>query len=40
VRQADRIIVLVDGKVEQTGSYAELSSVAGTFASFARRQLL
>ena len=40
VRQADRIIVLVDGKVVQTGSYAELSSTPGTFASFAQRQLL
>jgi ATP-binding cassette subfamily C protein len=40
VRQADRIIVLVDGKIEQTGSYAELSSTPGTFASFAQRQLL
>jgi NHLM bacteriocin system ABC transporter ATP-binding protein len=40
VRQADRIIVLVDGKVVQTGSYAELSNMPGTFASFAQRQLL
>ena len=40
VRQADRIIVLVDGKVVQTGSYAELSSTPGMFASFAQRQLL
>jgi len=40
VRQADRIIVLVDGKVVQSGSYAELSSTPGTFASFAQRQLL
>ena len=40
VRQADRIIVLVDGKVVQTGSYAELSNTPGTFANFARRQLL
>jgi len=40
VRQADRIIVLVDGKVVQVGSYAELSSTPGTFANFARRQLL
>jgi ABC-type bacteriocin/lantibiotic exporter with double-glycine peptidase domain len=40
VRQADRIIVLVDGKVVQAGSYAELSSTPGTFASFAQRQLL
>ncbi len=40
VRQADRIIVLVDGKVAQTGSYEELSNTPGTFASFAQRQLL
>jgi NHLM bacteriocin system ABC transporter ATP-binding protein len=40
VRQADRIIVLVDGKVVQTGSYAELSNTPGMFASFADRQLL
>jgi NHLM bacteriocin system ABC transporter ATP-binding protein len=40
VRQADRIIVLVDGKVVQTGSYAELSATPGMFASFAQRQLL
>jgi NHLM bacteriocin system ABC transporter ATP-binding protein len=40
VRQADRIIVLVDGKVVQTGSYAELGNTPGTFASFAERQLL
>jgi NHLM bacteriocin system ABC transporter ATP-binding protein len=40
VRQADRIIVLVDGKVVQTGSYVELSNTPGTFASFAQRQLL
>jgi len=40
VRQADRIIVLADGKVVQTGSYMELSNAPGLFASFARRQLL
>ncbi len=40
VRQADRIVVLVDGKVAQTGSFAELSNAPGTFASFAQRQLL
>jgi NHLM bacteriocin system ABC transporter ATP-binding protein len=40
VRQADRIIVLVDGKVVQTGSYAELSNTPGMFAAFAERQLL
>jgi ABC-type bacteriocin/lantibiotic exporter with double-glycine peptidase domain len=40
VRAADRIIVLVDGKVVQTGTFAELNSTAGTFADFAKRQLL
>jgi ABC-type bacteriocin/lantibiotic exporter with double-glycine peptidase domain len=40
VRQADRIVVLVDGKITQTGSFAELSNTPGTFASFAQRQLL
>jgi ATP-binding cassette subfamily C protein len=40
VRQADRIIVLVDGKVVQSGNFAELSNAPGVFASFAERQLL
>ena len=40
VRQVDRIIVLVDGKIVQSGSFSELSSTPGTFASFAQRQLL
>jgi NHLM bacteriocin system ABC transporter ATP-binding protein len=40
VCQADRIIVLVDGKVVQTGTFAELSNAPGIFASFAQRQLL
>jgi NHLM bacteriocin system ABC transporter ATP-binding protein len=40
VRQADRIIVLTEGKVTQTGTFAELSGAKGTFADFARRQLL
>lgn len=40
VRQADRIIVLVDGKVVQSGTYSELANTPGTFATFARRQLL
>ena len=40
VRRADRIIVLVDGKVVQTGSFSELSNTPGMFASFAQRQLL
>jgi ABC-type bacteriocin/lantibiotic exporter with double-glycine peptidase domain len=40
VREADRIIVLVEGKVVQSGTYAELSKVAGVFADFTQRQLL
>jgi NHLM bacteriocin system ABC transporter ATP-binding protein len=40
VCQADRIIVLVDGKVAQTGTFTELSNTPGIFASFAQRQLL
>jgi ABC-type bacteriocin/lantibiotic exporter with double-glycine peptidase domain len=40
VREADRIIVLVDGKVVQSGRYSELSAAPGIFADFARRQLL
>jgi ATP-binding cassette subfamily C protein len=40
VRQADRIIVLVDGKIVQSGTYTELNATPGTFASFAKRQLL
>jgi NHLM bacteriocin system ABC transporter ATP-binding protein len=40
VRQADRIVVLVDGKVVQAGTFAELSGAPGVFADFARRQLL
>ncbi|PJG51252.1 NHLP bacteriocin export ABC transporter permease/ATPase subunit [Bradyrhizobium forestalis] len=40
VRQADRIIVLSEGKVMQSGTYAELSEAKGLFADFARRQML
>jgi NHLM bacteriocin system ABC transporter ATP-binding protein len=40
VRQADRIIVLVDGKITQTGSFSELIGTPGMFSSFAARQLL
>jgi NHLM bacteriocin system ABC transporter ATP-binding protein len=40
VREADRIIVLVEGRVVQSGTYAELSSAGGVFADFTRRQLL
>ncbi len=40
VRQADRIVMLVDGKIVQMGSFEELSNTSGMFASFAQRQLL
>jgi NHLM bacteriocin system ABC transporter ATP-binding protein len=40
VREADRIVVLAEGKVMQTGTFAELSKTEGMFADFARRQLL
>jgi NHLM bacteriocin system ABC transporter ATP-binding protein len=40
VREADRIVVLVDGKIVQSGTFAELSAHPGVFADFARRQLL
>ncbi|CCE01694.1 NHLP bacteriocin export ABC transporter permease/ATPase subunit [Bradyrhizobium sp. STM 3809] len=40
VRRADRIIVLVNGRIEQSGTFDELSAGPGLFASFAKRQLL
>jgi ABC-type bacteriocin/lantibiotic exporter with double-glycine peptidase domain len=40
VRQADRIIVLSQGKVQQSGTFDELSEAKGLFAEFARRQML
>lgn len=40
VREADRIIVLSEGKVVQSGTYDELSKAAGMFADFTSRQLL
>jgi NHLM bacteriocin system ABC transporter ATP-binding protein len=40
VRQADRIIVLSEGKVQQSGTFDELSEAKGLFAEFARRQML
>jgi NHLM bacteriocin system ABC transporter ATP-binding protein len=40
VQRADRIVVLVDGKIEQIGTFAELIDAPGSFATFARRQLL
>ena len=38
IRQADQIIVLVDGRVVQAGTYDELVSVEGTFRDLASRQ--
>lgn len=40
VEHADRIIVLAQGQVVQSGSFAELSAAPGPFADFAKRQLL
>jgi len=40
VRNADRIVMLLRGKIVQAGSYAELMSEPGPFADFAERQLL
>jgi NHLM bacteriocin system ABC transporter ATP-binding protein len=40
VRQADRIVVLVNGKIIQAGTFAELSGTPGFFTDFAQRQLL
>jgi ATP-binding cassette subfamily C protein len=40
VQRADRIIVLVDGKIVETGTFEELSAASGVFASFTRRQML
>ncbi|WP_420970787.1 NHLP bacteriocin export ABC transporter permease/ATPase subunit [Bradyrhizobium sp. B120] len=40
IRHADRIVMLVGGKIVQSGSYDELTSGTGPFAEFARRQLV
>ena len=40
VQRADRIVVLVDGKIIQSGTFNELSAAPGVFASFAQRQML
>jgi NHLM bacteriocin system ABC transporter ATP-binding protein len=40
VRNADRIVMLLRGKIVQAGSYAELMSEPGPFADFVERQLL
>ena len=40
IASADRVYVLVKGKVAQVGTFAELSAVPGAFADLARRQLV
>jgi ATP-binding cassette subfamily C protein len=40
VQRADRIIVLVDGKIVESGTFVELNAASGMFAAFARRQML
>ena len=40
VEHADRIVVLAQGQLVQSGSFAELSAAPGPFADFAKRQLL
>jgi NHLM bacteriocin system ABC transporter ATP-binding protein len=40
VQHADRILVLVAGRLVQSGTFGELSAAPGVFAEFANRQLL
>jgi NHLM bacteriocin system ABC transporter ATP-binding protein len=40
IRDADRIVMMVDGKIVQSGSYKELIQADGPFSEFARRQLV
>jgi len=40
VVRADRIVVLRDGRIEESGRYDALVAADGYFARFARRQLL
>ena len=40
IANADRIIVVVKGRVEEEGSYAELMAKGGEFAELAKRQLV
>jgi len=40
IRNADRIVMMMAGRVVQTGTYQELVSQPGPFAEFAQRQLL
>jgi NHLM bacteriocin system ABC transporter ATP-binding protein len=40
IRNADRIVMMMSGRIVQTGTYQELVAQPGPFAEFARRQLL
>jgi len=40
IRNADRIVMMVGGRIVQTGTYQELVAQPGPFADFAQRQLL
>jgi len=40
IRNADRIVMMMAGRVVQTGTYQELVAQPGPFADFAQRQLL
>jgi ABC-type bacteriocin/lantibiotic exporter with double-glycine peptidase domain len=40
IRNADRIVMLMAGKIVQMGRYEELVAQSGPFAEFAQRQLL
>ena len=40
VRNADRIVMLIGGKIAQMGRYSELVAMPGPFTEFAQRQLL
>lgn len=40
VQRADRIVVLVGGRIVQAGTFSELNATPGVFQSFARRQML
>ena len=38
--RADGSPILVDGKIVESGTFAELNAASGTFAAFAQRQML
>jgi ABC-type bacteriocin/lantibiotic exporter with double-glycine peptidase domain len=40
IRGAGRIVMMVDGRIVQSGSYKELIRADGPFSEFARRQLV